>query len=51
MVVWIDGKGFTEFSKIHNFSKPNDIWALELMNRAGEEVMKHFKMEILLGYG
>ena len=50
LVARIDGKGFTRFCNEHNFSKPNDLRSLELMNEAAEEVMKHFS-DLLLSYG
>lgn len=50
IVVRIDGKGFHKFSNKHNFAKPNDIRALNLMNRAAVAVMKEFK-EIVVSYG
>ena len=50
MVLRIDGKSFTKFSKDHDFKKPNDEKALELMNISGKEVMNNFK-DIIIGYG
>lgn len=50
IVVRIDGKGFHKFSKKHNFVKPNDVRALNLMNKAAVAVMKEFK-EIVVSYG
>jgi tRNA(His) guanylyltransferase len=50
MVIRIDGKSFTKFSKYHDFKKPNDENALQLMNISGKEVMKNFK-DIIIGYG
>jgi len=50
IVVRIDGKGFTKFTDLHNFEKPNDIRGLSLMNKAAEEVLKVFN-EIWLAYG
>lgn len=50
MVVRIDGRGFTKFSDMHEFAKPNDLAALEVMNTAAMEVVKHFE-EIILAYG
>lgn len=50
IVIRIDGKGFHKFSNKHNFEKPNDSRALNLMNRAAVVVMKEFK-DIVLAYG
>ncbi|OZJ02424.1 hypothetical protein BZG36_04829 [Bifiguratus adelaidae] len=50
IVVRIDGRGFHGFSDRHHLTKPNDIRALELMNKAAESVM--FKTpDIVLAYG
>ncbi|SNX81701.1 related to THG1 - protein required for tRNA-His guanylylation at 5` end [Melanopsichium pennsylvanicum] len=51
LVVRIDGKGFHTFSKAHNFSKPNDAAALELMNEAARHVMSSLKGQIALAFG
>ncbi|CAF4757963.1 unnamed protein product [Pieris macdunnoughi] len=40
IVVRIDGKCFHKFSEHHNFTKPNDLRALKLMNYAAYQVMK-----------
>ncbi|XP_066581041.1 probable tRNA(His) guanylyltransferase [Prorops nasuta] len=50
IVVRIDGKKFSKFSDKHEFNKPNDLSALELMNRAAVNVMDTYN-EILLAYG
>lgn len=50
IVVRIDGRNFHKFSSTHKFSKPNDLRALDLMNRAAFEVLKEFK-DVILGYG
>lgn len=50
IVVRIDGRNFSKFCDAHQFTKPNDIAALELMNRAAITVMEDFK-EIILGFG
>ncbi|KAL0141789.1 tRNAHis guanylyltransferase-domain-containing protein [Mucor lusitanicus] len=50
LVVRIDGRGFHRFSQTHNFAKPNDRRAIELMNRCAIEVMKDIK-DIILAYG
>lgn len=50
IVVRIDGKGFHKFSKLHNFDKPNDVRALELMNYAAIDVMNEFR-DIVISFG
>lgn len=50
IVVRIDGRNFSKFCDTHQFVKPNDVAALELMNRAAITVMEDFK-EIILGFG
>lgn len=50
IVVRIDGHGFHRFSDLHNFTKPNDSAALQLMNHAAKAVMKFFP-DIVLSYG
>lgn len=50
MVVRIDGKGFHKFSQDHNFVKPNDVAALDLMNCAARGVMSELQ-DIFLAYG
>lgn len=49
-VVRIDGKNFHRFADAHNFKKPNDARALNLMNKAAITVMKEFH-DITLSYG
>ncbi|CDU23997.1 related to THG1-protein required for tRNA-His guanylylation at 5` end [Sporisorium scitamineum] len=51
LVVRIDGKGFHKFSKAHNFAKPNDPVALELMNESARYVMSSLKGQIALAFG
>lgn len=50
MVVRIDGRGFTKFTDLHKFEKPNDLKALEVMNEAAKFVMQGFN-ELILAYG
>lgn len=50
IVVRIDGRNYTKFAEVHQFTKPNDLEALELMNRAAITVMEDFR-EIILAYG
>ncbi|KAJ2858240.1 tRNA-histidine guanylyltransferase 1-like, partial [Coemansia erecta] len=42
--------GFTKFTAQHGFKKPNDVRALNLMNRAAKTVLESMQ-EIVLGYG
>lgn len=50
IVLRIDGKGFHKFSDKHNFKKPNDLNALNLMNACAKRVIQDFN-EIILAYG
>lgn len=49
-VLRIDGHGFSRFSQVHDFEKPNDEKALCLMNEAAMSVMTEFG-DICLAYG
>ncbi|KAH8393696.1 hypothetical protein KR200_010002 [Drosophila serrata] len=50
IVIRIDGKKFHKFSKTHDFDKPNDENALNVMNAAATAVMGEFR-DIVLAYG
>ncbi|KAI0091233.1 Thg1 C terminal domain-containing protein [Irpex rosettiformis] len=50
MVLRLDGHGFHRFSQDHDFAKPNDERALQLMDRAASDVMAEFK-DIVLAFG
>ncbi|XP_063683721.1 uncharacterized protein LOC134818207 [Bolinopsis microptera] len=50
MVVRVDGKGFHKFTNDHNFEKPNDLAALNLMNDAAKGVMSELQ-DIFMAYG
>lgn len=50
IVVRIDGCKFHGFSASHDFTKPNDISALNLMNSCGAAVLDEFK-DIIFAYG
>jgi len=50
IVVRIDGKGFHKFSSKHDFEKPNDKKALDLMNTCAKVVIKDVS-DIVLAYG
>ncbi|CUV04141.1 unnamed protein product [Cryptosporidium hominis] len=49
-VVRIDGHSFHEFTKDHEFHKPNDKRGLDLMSRCAENVMKSLG-DIVISYG
>ncbi|PWN19675.1 Thg1-domain-containing protein [Microstroma glucosiphilum] len=51
MVVRIDGKGFHGFSQAHEFEKPNDAVALELMNHAARHVCQELRGDVTLAFG
>ena len=38
------------FADVHKFAKPNDVRALNLMNKCAESVMKEFQ-DIVIAYG
>lgn len=50
IVIRLDGKCFHKFSDDHEFTKPNDLRALKLMNYAAFTVMKEFH-DLLIGFG
>lgn len=50
IVVRLDGKCFHKFSEDHNFSKPNDLRALRLMNYAAFVVLREFH-DLLMAFG
>lgn len=50
IVVRLDGKCFHKFSEDHNFSKPNDLRALNLMNYAAFKVLHEFN-DLLMAFG
>ncbi|GBE59733.1 tRNA guanylyltransferase [Babesia ovata] len=49
-LIRVDGRGFTGFSKVHGFRKPNEPLALGVMNAAAAHVMAQFD-DIVLAYG
>lgn len=53
VLIRIDGKGFHKFSSLHNFTKPNDFPALELMNRSALSVCssESLRGQITLAFG
>ncbi|RDB25872.1 putative tRNA(His) guanylyltransferase [Hypsizygus marmoreus] len=50
MVFRLDGHSFHRFSDIHNFAKPNDLRALQLMDHAARDLMEEYP-DIILGFG
>ncbi|KZV74601.1 tRNAHis guanylyltransferase [Peniophora sp. CONT] len=50
IVLRLDGHAFHRFSDVHQFVKPNDVRALELMDRAARAVMDEYK-DIVLAFG
>ncbi|KAL1949433.1 hypothetical protein VTO73DRAFT_8314 [Trametes versicolor] len=50
MVLRIDGHAFHRLSAEHDFAKPNDERALQLMDHAARDVMNEFK-DVVLAFG
>lgn len=50
IVVRVDGRGFHKFSKFYNFEKPNDLRAIELMNKCAELIVSQFD-DVIMAYG
>ncbi|KAI0784534.1 tRNAHis guanylyltransferase [Abortiporus biennis] len=50
ILVRIDGHAFHRLSEAHEFMKPNDERALQLMDHAAQDVMNEFK-DIVLAFG
>ncbi|KAF9456567.1 Thg1 C terminal domain-containing protein [Collybia nuda] len=50
MVFRLDGHSFHRFSDMHNFTKPNDARALQLMDHAARDIMEEYP-DIVLGFG
>ncbi|KAL0722086.1 hypothetical protein Bca4012_036685 [Brassica carinata] len=50
IVVRIDGRDFSRFSQVHEFEKPNDEAALNLMNSCSSAVLEEFP-DIIFAYG
>lgn len=51
VVVRVDGQCFHRFAKEHQFLKPNDKRALDLMNKSALHVMRTFYPNIIMAYG
>lgn len=50
IVIRVDGKGFHKFSQEYSFAKPNDVRALQVMNRAASAMLEQFP-DITMAYG
>lgn len=50
IVVRIDGRGFSKLTKKYDFTKPNDLAALDLLNAAALEVVKSM-VDVVIAYG
>lgn len=50
IIIRVDGKGFHKFSQFYQFEKPNDLKALQVMNKAAEKIMQKYS-DIMLAYG
>ncbi|CDK25869.1 unnamed protein product [Kuraishia capsulata CBS 1993] len=50
IVIRVDGRGFHKLSAKYSFAKPNDLGALELMNRTAQKLMDQMP-DISLAYG
>ncbi|CAN7115342.1 unnamed protein product [Brassica rapa subsp. narinosa] len=50
IVVRIDGRDFARFSQVHEFEKPNDEAALNLMNSCSAAVLEEYP-DIIFAYG
>uniref|UniRef100_F7F312 tRNA(His) guanylyltransferase n=1 Tax=Monodelphis domestica TaxID=13616 RepID=F7F312_MONDO len=50
VVVRLDGRNFHRFAEKHNFTKPNDSRALDLMTRCAQTVMTELE-DIVMAYG
>ncbi|KXN82986.1 putative tRNA(His) guanylyltransferase [Leucoagaricus sp. SymC.cos] len=50
LVFRLDGHSFHRFSDVHNFAKPNDVRALELMDHAARDTME-VHPDIVLAFG
>ena len=50
LVIRIDGKGFHIFTDKHEYSRPNDLRGLQLMNRCAKAIMDEWS-DVILAYG
>ncbi|XP_061370325.1 tRNA(His) guanylyltransferase 2-like [Gastrolobium bilobum] len=51
IVVRLDGCHFHRFSEVHEFVKPNDERALNLMNSCAVAILQEFPQDIVFAYG
>ncbi|SDA02792.1 BZ3500_MvSof-1268-A1-R1_Chr11-1g03159 [Microbotryum saponariae] len=53
LILRLDGKAFHKFSSAHNFTKPNDRRALDLMNAAARRLMagRELMGDLVMGFG
>lgn len=49
IVLRIDGCHFHKFSQVHNFEKPNDEHALQLLNECSTDMLEEFP-DIIFAY-
>lgn len=50
IVYRLDGHSFHRFSQVHNFEKPNDLRALQLMDHAARCLIEEYP-DIMLAFG
>ncbi|XP_042043802.1 tRNA(His) guanylyltransferase 2-like [Salvia splendens] len=50
IIIYVHARGFCRFSEVHEFEKPNDVKALELMNECAIAVMEQFP-DVIFSYG
>jgi len=50
MLFRLDGHSFHRFSEKHEFTKPNDVRALQLMDHAARDLMEEYP-DIILAFG
>ncbi|XP_057774957.1 tRNA(His) guanylyltransferase 1-like isoform X1 [Salvia miltiorrhiza] len=50
IIVRVDARDFCRFSEVHEFEKPNDKKALELMNECAKAVLEQFP-DVIFSYG
>ncbi|XP_041998461.1 tRNA(His) guanylyltransferase 2-like isoform X1 [Salvia splendens] len=50
IIIYVHARDFCRFSEVHEFEKPNDVKALELMNECAIAVMEQFP-DVIFSYG
>lgn len=50
IIIRVDGKGFHKFSQYYQFTKPNDVDALTIMNLAARKIMSQYS-DVMMAYG